>query len=64
MTCDSAWHAEHALADLAQHMAHWRAHRLSTAEPLPEALWERAVAFTAVYPVRGWPNASGSVASA
>jgi hypothetical protein len=49
-TCDSAWHAEHALADLAQHMAHGRAHRLRTAEPLPEALWERAVAFTAVFP--------------
>jgi hypothetical protein len=50
MTCDSALHAEHELADLAQHMAHWRAHRISTAEPIPEALWERAVALTAVLP--------------
>jgi hypothetical protein len=50
MTFDSALHAEHELADLAQHMAHWRAHRISTAEPIPEALWERAVALTAVLP--------------
>jgi hypothetical protein len=44
MSFDAALHAEPALADLAQHMTHWRAHRLSTAEPIPEALWERAVA--------------------
>ena len=50
MTFDSALHAEHELADLAQHMAHWRAHRISSAEPIPEALWERAVALTAVLP--------------
>lgn len=50
MTFDSPLHAEHELADLAQRFAHWRAHRLSTAEPIPEPLWDQAVALTAVLP--------------
>jgi hypothetical protein len=50
MTFDSPLHAEHELADLAQRFAHWRAHRLSTAEPIPEPLWDPAVALTAVLP--------------
>jgi hypothetical protein len=50
MTFDSPLHAEHELADLAQRFAHWRAHRISTAEPIPEPLWDQAVALTAVLP--------------
>ena len=50
MTFDSPLHAEHELANLAQRFAHWRAHRISPAEPIPEPLWDQAVALTAVLP--------------
>ena len=50
MTFDSPLHAEHELADLAQRFAHWREHRISTADPIPEPLWDQAVALTAVLP--------------
>ena len=40
--------AEHELAQLAQRFDHWRAHRTTRAERIPPALWEQAVALTAV----------------
>ena len=50
MKTDTPLYAEHELADFAQHLAHWREHRTSTAAPIPEPLWDRAVALTAVLP--------------
>jgi hypothetical protein len=35
---------------LAQRFAPWREQRLRTAEPIPEPLWDQAVALTAVFP--------------
>jgi hypothetical protein len=44
-------HAEHELAQLAQRFDHWR-HRRPTPRPrIPQALWDQAVALTAVLPV-------------
>jgi hypothetical protein len=43
-------HAEHALAQLAQEFDHWRQHRPSRAAPIPQPLWEQAVALTALLP--------------
>jgi hypothetical protein len=43
-------HTEHALAQLAQAFDHWRQHRPSRAAPLPQPLWEQAVALTALIP--------------
>lgn len=43
-------HTEHALAQLAQAFDHWRQHRPSRATPIPQPLWEQAVALTALVP--------------
>jgi hypothetical protein len=43
-------HAEQELAQLAERFNHWRQHRTSPAEPIPQALWDHAVALTAVLP--------------
>jgi hypothetical protein len=43
-------HAEHALAQVAQAFDHWRQHRTSRAAPIPQPLWEHAVALTALLP--------------
>jgi hypothetical protein len=43
-------HAEQALAQLAQEFDHWRQIRPSRAPPLPQPLWEQAVALTALVP--------------
>ena len=41
-------HAADALTQLATHFEHWRQHRSSLAEPIPEALWDQAVSLTKV----------------
>jgi hypothetical protein len=43
-------HAEQELAQLAERFDHWRQHRITPAEPIPQALWDHAVALTAVLP--------------
>ena len=43
-------HAEQELAQLAERFNHWRQHRTTPAEPIPQALWDHAVALTAVLP--------------
>jgi len=43
-------HAEQELARLAERFNHWRQHRTTPAEPIPQALWDHAVALTAVLP--------------
>jgi hypothetical protein len=43
-------HAEQALAQLAQELDHWRQIRTSRAIPIPQPLWEQAVALTALVP--------------
>ena len=43
-------HAEHALAQVAQAFDHWRQHRPSRATPIPQPLWEQAIALTALLP--------------
>jgi hypothetical protein len=43
-------HAEQALAQLAQAFDHWRPIRTSRASPLPQDLWEQAIALTALVP--------------
>lgn len=43
-------HAEQELARLAERLNHWRQRRTTPAEPIPQALWDHAVALTAVLP--------------
>jgi hypothetical protein len=43
-------HAEQELAQLDARFTHWRQHRTTPAEPIPQALWDHAVALTAVLP--------------
>jgi hypothetical protein len=43
-------HAEQELAQLAERFAHWRQHRTTPAEPIPQPLWDHAVALTAALP--------------
>jgi hypothetical protein len=43
-------HAEHALAQLAQAFDHWRQSRPNRAAPIPQPLWEQAIALTALLP--------------
>jgi hypothetical protein len=43
-------HAEHELTQLATRFEHWRQHRTSLADPIPQPLWEQAVALTALMP--------------
>jgi hypothetical protein len=43
-------HAEQALAPLAQELDHWRHLRPSRAAPIPQPLWEQAMALTALVP--------------
>jgi hypothetical protein len=42
--------AEHELTQLVAQFEHWRHCRPTRAEPIPPALWEQAVALTAVLP--------------
>jgi hypothetical protein len=44
-------HAEHELTQLAAQFDHWRQHRTTRAQRIPQALWEQAVALTAVLPL-------------
>lgn len=41
-------HAEEALTELAGHFEHWRQSRATTREPIPQALWDQAVALSTV----------------
>lgn len=41
-------HAEQQLAQLASQFDHWRQHRATRAERIPQSLWEHAIALTAV----------------
>jgi hypothetical protein len=43
-------HAEQELAQLAERFNHWGQRRTTPAEPIPQALWDYAVALTAVLP--------------
>jgi hypothetical protein len=43
-------YAEQALAQLAQEFDHWRHLRTSRATPIPQHLWEQAIALTALLP--------------
>src|SRR5262244_2252546 len=43
-------HAEQELAQLAERFNHWRQHRPTSAAPIPQPLWDHAVALTAVLP--------------
>ena len=43
-------HAEQELAQLAERFDHWRQHRTTSAAPIPQPLWDHAVALTAVLP--------------
>ncbi len=44
-------HAEQALTQLAAQFDHWRHHRATRRERIPQCLWEQAVALTAVLPL-------------
>ncbi len=44
-------HAEHELARVAQRFDRWRQHRPTPRPRIPQALWDQAVALTAVLPV-------------
>jgi len=44
-------HAEQALAPLAVQFDHWRDHRATRRERIPDCLWEQAVALTTVLPL-------------
>ena len=44
-------HAEHELAQLAQRFDYWRHSRPTPRPRIPQALWDQAVALTAVLPV-------------
>ena len=44
-------HAEHELAQLAIRFQDWRHRRTTTSDPLPQSLWEQAVALTTVLSV-------------
>ena len=44
-------HAEHELARVAQRFDHWRQHRPTPRPRIPQALWDQAVALTAVLPI-------------
>jgi len=44
-------HAEHALAQLATHFQDWRHRRTTPSDPIPQSLWEQAVALTTVLSV-------------
>jgi hypothetical protein len=44
-------HAEQELTQLAARFDHWRDHRATRRERIPQALWEQAVALTTVLPL-------------
>jgi hypothetical protein len=44
-------YAEHELAQLATRFQDWRHHRTTPSDSIPQALWEQAVALTAVFSV-------------
>ena len=43
--------AEHPLTQVADRFDHWRQTRTTPAEPIPPALWEQAIARTAIVPI-------------
>ncbi len=43
--------AEAQLAELIEHLNHWRQTRTTRGEPIPEPLWEQAVSLTQVLPL-------------
>ncbi len=51
MKMETSTHAAHTLTQLAQQFDHWRQHRTTRAERIPQPLWEQAVALTAVLPL-------------
>ena len=44
-------HAEHQLAHVADRFDEWRQSRPTRAEPIPQHLWEQAIALTALFPI-------------
>ena len=43
--------AEHQLTHVADRFAHWRQTRTTPAEPIPQYLWEHAIALTTVFSI-------------
>ena len=43
--------AEHQLTQVADRFDHWRQTRTTPAEPIPQYLWEQAIALTATVPI-------------
>jgi hypothetical protein len=43
--------AEHQLTHVADRFEHWRQMRTTPAEPIPQYLWEQAIALTAMFPI-------------
>src|SRR5207302_288643 len=43
--------AEHQLTHVADRFAHWRQTRTAPAEPIPQYLWEQAIALTTVFSI-------------
>jgi hypothetical protein len=44
-------HAEQQLTDVADRFGHWRQTRATHAEPIPQYLWEQAIALTTVFSI-------------
>jgi hypothetical protein len=44
-------HAEHQLTAVADHFAEWRQTRTTRAAPIPQHLWEQAIALTTMFPI-------------
>ena len=44
--------AEHQLISVADRFDEWRQTRPTRAEPIPQHLWEQAIALTAMFPLR------------
>ena len=51
--------AEHHLTHVADRFDHWRQMRTTPAEPMPQYLWEHAIAFTTVYSISRVPRGYG-----
>jgi len=45
-------HAEHQLTHVADRFDHWRQTRTTPAEPIPQYLWEQAIALTTTFSIR------------
>jgi hypothetical protein len=51
--------AEHQLTHVADRFDHWRQTRTTLAAPIPQYLWEQAIAFTTPFPLPAWPRGYG-----